>query len=160
MDSKAYGGVCCLDLRFGIIIIAVIEIFKGLACLGFGIQWDTTIIALACIQLILSVLAGMSLVHGAIKSRTESVLVYLVLSAIEIFIVVAMASGSFRVDNVSHYGDYGAGEIKTIAFTSRAFQYFLLRMAMTDICFWMVEFGYLICLKKKEKEDSCTKILF
>ena len=157
MDSKAYGGVCCLDLRFGIIIIAVIEIFKGMVCLGFGIELDTTTIALSCIQLILSVVAGMSLIYGAIKSRTNSVLVYLVLSAIEIFIVVAMASGSFEVDNVS---DYGAGEIKTIAFTSRAFQYFLLLMAMTDICFWMCAFGYLICLKKKEKEDSCTKILF
>ena len=157
MASNAYDGVCCLDIKFGMMIIAVIEIFKGLACLGFGIQWDTTIITLANIQLILSVVAGLSLIHGAVKSKTESVLVYLVLSAIEIFIVVAMASGSFEVDNVS---DYGAGEIKTLAFTSRAFQYFLLLMAMTDICFWMCAFGYLICLKKKEKEDSCTKILF
>ena len=157
MDPKTYDGVCCSDIKFGMIIIAVIEIFKGLACLGFGIHWDTTIIALACIQLILSVAAGMSLVHGAIKSRTESVLVYLVLSAIEIFIIVAMASGSFKVDNVS---DYGAGDIKTIPFTSSAFKYFLLLMAIADLCFWMCAFGYLICLKKKEKEDSCTKILF
>ena len=157
MDPKTYDGVCCLDIKFGMIIIAVIEIFKGLACLGFGIQWDTTIIALACIQLILSVVAGMSLINGSIKSRTNSVLVYLVLSAIEIFIVVAMASGSFEVDNVS---DYGAGEIKTIAFTSIAFKYFLLLMAIADLCFWMCAFAYLICLKKKEKEDDCTKILF
>ena len=157
MASNAYEGVCCLDIKVGMMIIAVIEIFKGLACLGFGIQWDTTIITLANIQLILSVVAGLSLIHGAVKSKTESVLVYLVLSAIEIFIVVAIASRSFEVDNVS---DYDEGEIKTIAFTSIAFKYFLLLMALADVCFWMCAFAYLICLKKKEKEDSCTKILF
>ena len=157
MASNAYEGICCLDIKFGMMIIAVIEIFKGMACLGFGIQWDNTIIALANIQLILSVVAGLSLIHGALKSKTESVLVYLVLSAIEIFIVVAIASRSFEVDNVS---DYDEGEIKTIAFTSIAFKYFLLLMALADVCFWMCAFAYLICLKKKEKEDSCTKILF
>ena len=157
MASNAYEGICCLDIKFGMMIIAVIEIFKGMACLGFGIQWDTTIIALANIELILSVVAGLSLIHGALKSKTESVLVYLVLSAIEIFIVVAIASRSFEVDNVS---DYDEGEIKTLAFTSIAFKYFLLLMALADVCFWMCAFAYLICLKKKEKEDSCTKILF
>ena len=157
MASNAYDGVCCLDIKFGMMIIAVIEIFKGLACLGFGIHWDTTTIALACIQLILSVVAGLSLVHGAIKSRTNSVLVYLVLSAIEIFIVVAMACGSFEVENVLNHG---AGEMKTVTFTASAFKYFLLLMAMADVCFWMCAFGYLIYLKKKEKEDNCTKILF
>ena len=157
MTSKAYDNVCCLDLRVGLMTIAVIEILERMACLGFGIELDTTTIALACIQLILSVVAAMSLIHGAIKSRTNSVLVYLVLSAIEIFIVVAMACGSFDVENVLNHG---AGEMKTVTFTASAFKYFLLLMAMADVCFWMCAFGYLIYLKKKEKEDSCTKILF
>ena len=75
---------CCIELRTGAIIIAVLGILGSFG--GFGNGW----IAGVCV-LILGLVANCCLLHGAIKYNKVTTTIYLVLEMISIILIVAAA---------------------------------------------------------------------
>ena len=63
---------CCVDLRVGVVVIGILEILKGLACLVFTIDWDTVLTAIAY------VVAGICIIIGGIRRNTTPLLITLV----------------------------------------------------------------------------------
>ena len=74
-----------MDLRVGVIIIAIFEIMSGYATLGAGVTWNTVIIAISF------VVAGKFLLYGTITYSQTATIVNLVVSGIGI-IFYAIAS--------------------------------------------------------------------
>ena len=70
---------CCVDLRTGAMIIAVLYIIGGFGLLGKPpITWDTILTCITC------VISGACLLFGAIKYNWTATLVNLVFSAVGI----------------------------------------------------------------------------
>ena len=78
---------CCLDLRVGSIVIAVLQILQGLGSFSEGTA--SIVSGIACIA------AGALLLYGAIKYHQTAVLVYLIIGMIGIVLVVIKAIMSF-----------------------------------------------------------------
>ena len=75
---------CCLDLRVGGIVIAILEILGGIGCfipwvLGSSnlISWD--FLAFGIVAGTLGVLSGTSILYGAIKKNAVATLINLIL---------------------------------------------------------------------------------
>ena len=77
---------CCIDLRNGVIVIAVLHILGALGVLGYITFWGTII------ELIVGLLAGTTLLYGAIKYNTTAIIIHIVLAVIEIINFLAVAS--------------------------------------------------------------------
>ena len=91
MDAKPSNSKCCfcINLRDGVIVIAVVHIFGALGVLypiGAGILFWGYII-----ELIVGLMAGATLLYGAIKYNTTAIVIHIVLAVIEIINVLAVA---------------------------------------------------------------------
>jgi len=75
---------CCVDLRTGAIVIAVLGIVGSLGNLALVINWITII------EVILGLLVSFCLLFGAIKENKIAVLIYLILQMIEIILMFAV----------------------------------------------------------------------
>ena len=78
---------CCVDLRTGAIVIAILQLIGGAGCFGMGAsEWQNIMNG------VVGLLAGVCLLVGAINYHQTATLVYLVLDMIAIVLVgVAMA---------------------------------------------------------------------
>ena len=74
---------CCVDLRTGAILIAVLGIVGSLGSLALKTDWITIT------EVILGVLVYFCLLYGAIKINTIAVLIFLILDVIQIILVFA-----------------------------------------------------------------------
>ena len=63
---------CCIDLRVGTIIIAILEIIGGLCNLAGGRDWDNIVVVCA------SAVAGICLLYGAIRCQQIPILINLI----------------------------------------------------------------------------------
>lgn len=123
---------CCVDLRVGAIVIAILDIIAGLAGFGRGATWDNIIGCLALLA------AGVCLLYGGIKYHQITTTVYLVFQMIGIvmygimvilMLVQGAASGNAQVLGVM------------VA---------LFLVACLQIYFWLCVFSFLKGLKSGE----------
>ena len=89
---------CCVDLRTGAIVIAVLDILNGFGNFSQGATGIVSGIAL--------LVAGALPLYGAIKYHQMAVLVYLILEVIGIILLLIMAILVFVAG--AQYGDIGA----------------------------------------------------
>ena len=79
---------CCVDLRTGAIVMAILEIIGGFGLIGKSTEWPDIL------NVVVAIGAGVCLLFGAIKYHQMATLVYLVLQMIEIVLIgVAMLVG-------------------------------------------------------------------
>ena len=79
---------CCVDLRTGAIVMAILQLIGGAGMFGMGAEWQNILSALVGVG------AGVCLLFGAIKYHQMATLVYLVLQMVEIVLIgVAMLVG-------------------------------------------------------------------
>ena len=73
---------CCVDLRTGAIVMAILQLIGGAGMFGMGAEWQNILSALVGVG------AGVCLLFGAIKYHQQATLVYLVLQMIAIVLIV------------------------------------------------------------------------
>ena len=147
---------CCVDLRTGAIVIAILQLIGGAGCFGMGAsEWQNILNG------VVGLLAGVCLLVGAINYHQTATLVYLVLDMIAIVLVgVAMAviiiGGATVTASASGYPDLqdnqGAQDVVTafgaIFITIFAIVYGLI--ALFYIYFWVCVFSFYKGLKSGE----------
>ena len=147
---------CCVDLRTGAIVIAILQLIGGAGCFGMGAsEWQNIMNG------VVGLLAGVCLLVGAINYHQTATLVYLVLDMIAIVLAgVAMAviiiGGATFTASVSGNPDFqdnqGAQDVVTafgaIFITIFAIVYGLI--ALFYIYFWVCVFSFYKGLKSRE----------
>ena len=90
---------CCIELRTGVIVIAVLQILGAVGVLGYGIFLGTIAPIVALIGLInlVGLVAGATLLIGGIWYNTTAIILYIVLAVIEIINLGVMTFGVFGV---------------------------------------------------------------
>ena len=78
------GKCCCLDLRTGAIVIAVLGIVGSLGNLAFSTHW------IIITEVITGLLVSFCLLFGAIKVNKIAVLIYLILNLLQIIFIFAV----------------------------------------------------------------------
>ena len=73
---------CCVDLRTGAIVMAILEIIGGFGLIGKSTEWPDIL------NVVVAIGAGVCLLFGAIKYHQLATLVYLVLQMIAIVLIV------------------------------------------------------------------------
>ena len=128
---------CCIPLRIGAIIIAVLQIVGAIAYIARFQSWDV------CISAICGIIAGVSLLFGAIKYHQVATIVNLVFGMVSIvFYVVAgilmIVSGGVLQANVL----YGVGGSCII-------------VALIQLLFWIYVFSFLkIKVRRKVRRSQ------
>ncbi len=133
---------CCVDLRTGVMIIAVLDIIGGFALLGKPpIDWDTII---TCITV---VIAGACLLFGAIKYNWTATLVNLVFSAIGIvfwIIIVVMLFVAVGVQSSKQMAGHQKNAFWTASIITGVL---LIAVVFVKIYFWVCVYSFYRNLK-------------
>ena len=82
---------CCVELRAGTIVIAILQIIQGVGGLGAGQGWSNII------GMIVAVAAGVCLLYGAIAYNPTATLVNLIFSMIGIVFCLIISIMAFSV---------------------------------------------------------------
>lgn len=90
---------CCVELRTGAIVIAVLQILGALGNLSNGLSWETLIYA------VIGVACGACLLFGAIKNNAVGTLINLILTAIGIVWTIIIAAIFFYGSAVAYHSD-------------------------------------------------------
>ena len=99
-DQPSKSKCCfCIDLRTGVIVISVLQILGAIGVLGYGIFLGTIVGMIGLINLV-GLLAGVTLLIGAIKYNTTAVIIHIVLAVIEIINIGVIAFGVLHI----HFG--------------------------------------------------------
>ena len=80
---------CCVELRTGAIVIAVLQILGALGNLWSRIGWETLVYAA------IGVACGLCLLFGAIKNNAIGTLINLILTALGVFWTIMIAGVFF-----------------------------------------------------------------
>ena len=139
---------CCVDLRTGAMIIAVLEIIGGFALLGKSpIAWDTIV---TCITFVIS---GACLLFGAIKYNWTATLVNMVFSAVGITLWIIVAVMFFVAAGV------GSGQVssqqKNAYWTASIITgVILIAVVFVKIYFWVCVYSFYRNLKSGNISSS------
>ena len=131
---------CCIDLRVGAIVIAILEIIGGLCNFGNmqGNVWGSVICAIA------SILAGLCLLFGAIKYNQVAVIVNLVFSMIAIVFYAIVAIMVFIAAGL--YGSQRGAQPEAVGAVIVAGVVIVIAILLM-IYFWICVFSFLKGLK-------------
>ena len=143
---------CCVDLRTGCIVIAVLGFIGSLSSFQHGIVWGV-------VGLVASIVAHGCLLYGAIKYHKVTTLVYLVMEMLFIIFYVVLAVLTIVVlsgggvasclDNWDGVSDDGTG---CAVFVSIAIVVMLVYVALIglSIYWWVCVFSFYQDLKRNE----------
>ena len=151
---------CCVDLKTGAIVIAVLGIVGSFVNLAFSTNW--TMIG----EIILMLVVSFCLLFGAIKENEIAVLIYLILNMLQIIsefavgillvvgsAIVSQDDGSTVANSTSlHQDDGSTVESKAIGIAGTIGGLYIILWACLDIYFF-------ICLHsfyKKIKDGKIT----
>ena len=146
---------CCVDLRTGAIVMAILQLISGAGTFGMGAEWQNILSGLVAI------VAGVCLLFGAIKYHQMATLVYLVLDMISIVLVgVAMivfaTAGTVATVTVSDHPDLqGNEDLQGVVQVGGAIAIVLVMIpfgiiAFFYIYFWVCAFSFYKGLKTGE----------
>jgi len=123
---------CCIDLRAGAIVIAVLNILAGLGNFKNINEWESIVAG------IVGILAGACLLFGAIKYNQIGVIVHLVFSmiAIVMYVILGIIILVLALQHAVYY---------ILAFMAA---YFIA--AMIQLYFWLCIYSFLQGLKSNE----------
>jgi len=135
---------CCVDLRTGAIVMAVLEIIGGLGMFGLGSEWEYILNALVAIG------TGVCLLFGAIKYDQTATLVYLILQMISIVLICVISALLFIAANASVSESSGLVPIDAALWPFNAVAFVCCIVASIYIYFWVCAFSFYKGLKAGE----------
>ena len=140
---------CCVDQIFGAFFVASVEIAEGLSSLGFGITWDTALMAF------MFSLAGICLMDAIIRHNTNSALANIIILIFGTCLVIASTIQYFLTkDKSNSINDHDKENITTAR---------LLFLIFIPVNIYFLIYVYKIhdlFKTEKEKEQECTSIIF
>ena len=136
---------CCVDLRTGAIVMAVLEIIGGLGMFAGGLWQDI-------LSAVVTIGAGVCLLFGAIKYHQLATLVYLVLQMIAIvlsgvaMIMVIIAATAITATGNSGVQGNAVGGTSVIVLASVLAAFYGIFTSL-NIYFWVCVFSFYKGLK-------------
>lgn len=149
---------CCVDLRTGAIIIAVLGLIASFGNFQHGV-------VMGSITLVYGLISNLCLLHGAITYNRTTTLVFLIMDAIGIIIllvswiliIVAMASDevspcwkSENGDLKMEYAGYDAVECSVVVAVLVATLVGVTIFLVVSIYFWACVYGFFVDLKQRQ----------
>ena len=141
---------CCIDLRIGAMIIAILNILEGLSTFGMKLDWYVILGAIT------AVLSGICLLYGSIKYHETTTIIHLIFSMMSVVIYVISAifllvgAGAFESagmdENAARLN--GNGDVYKAAggILATVGSIFLI-FALVQLYFWLCIFSFLKELK-------------
>ena len=129
---------CCVELRVGTIVIAILQIIGGLGNLGAGQGWNNII------GMIMGVAAGACLLYGAIAYNPTATLVNLIFSMIGIVFCVIIAIIAFASIAAIPKHNPNAGASTGVAIGAGVS---FLIVAAVEVYFWICVYSFYKALK-------------